>query len=186
MNPPFNLIGISGKIGSGKTTLSTYLMEKFPSLVRMSFAENLRKVVSVLTNIPIDQTRSTKDKNRYLPEWKMTIGELLQKVGTEVVRSINPQAWVISLFSSYDRSTDYWIIDDVRFEEEVNYIKNMGGIIIRLEGDPGDILKDSCRDLNHGSETALDNYKNFDLVINTNDFIDDLDGIYDLICRLKI
>lgn len=44
----YKIIGISGKIGSGKTTLSNYLKEKYPNLQSRSFAENLRHIVSIL------------------------------------------------------------------------------------------------------------------------------------------
>lgn len=182
---PFQLIGISGKIGSGKTTLSQYLQNYYPRLQKVSFAENLRKVVSILTGIPIEKTRSAKDKEVYLSEWGKTVGELLQLIGTEGIRSVNSKAWVISLFSTYNPFIDCWIIDDVRFVEEADYIKKMGGKLIRLEGDPGNILSSCTRDLTHGSEMSLDDYDDFDLKINTNNYVGKLDEMHNLILSIK-
>ena len=58
----YRIIGLSGKIGSGKTTLSTYLQNKFNDLEPQSFAENLRKMTAIFIGRPIEQLRSTTDK----------------------------------------------------------------------------------------------------------------------------
>lgn len=176
----YRLIGISGKIGSGKTTLSQYLQTKYPDLKKRSFAERVREVLSIVANIPVEKTRTSEDKNVYLPEWEKTVGEMLQSIGTDAFRKeVHIDTWVISLFSEYTE-TD-WIIDDVRYVNEADGIRKHGGILIRLEGDPGNIRDNSSRDLNHESETALDDYKHFDVVINTDNFINDEDGIFNRI-----
>ena len=59
------------------------------------------------------------------------------------------------------------IIADVRFPNEVNSIKERGGIIIRLN-------RDKSRIDYHISETALDDYKEWDLVIDNNSTKEDL------------
>src|SRR5690606_23203263 len=53
-----------------------------------------------------------------------------------------------------------WIISDVRFPNEVKSIKDKEGIILRVTR-PGIENND-----NHSSETALDDYKEFDWVLN--------------------
>ena len=176
----YKIIGISGKIGSGKTTFSTYLQNLFKDIQPRSFAENLRRIVSVFINRPVDQLRSSTDKETMTCMGK-TVGVLLQEVGTEVGRQINKDAWVLSLFEYYDPETSYWIIDDVRFPNEADYIKKMGGVVIRFEGDPGGVRKTSTRDLNHVSETALDNYTDFDVIIETEKYMNDLEGIFSVI-----
>ena len=60
-----------------------------------------------------------------------------------------------------------WIITDVRFPNEVKAIKDKSGIIIRVnrgDGNTGD----------HPSETALDNYQDWNYVIDNNGSIEDL------------
>lgn len=171
------IIGISGKIGSGKTTLSNYLKEQYPNLESRSFAENLRHIVSILINRPVDKLRSTEDKEIMTCMGK-TVGVLLQELGTEVVRVIHFDAWILSLFETYNPETSHWIIDDVRFVNEADYIKKMGGFLMRLEGDPGKIRANSTRNLNHSSEIALDNYANFDIIINTEKHINDIRGYF--------
>lgn len=168
------IVCISGKIGSGKTTLSKYIQSsvnlsegKYP-YERKSFAENVRQVTSILTGIGVEDLRSDVDKNRFITEYQKTIGEILQNVGTGMRQTVHPDVWINSLFSIFTPDS-YWIIDDVRFENEAEKIKAMGGILIRLEGDPGLARAKSQRNLNHISETALDNYTGFSIKINTNE-----------------
>ena len=174
---PPNLIGISGKIGSGKTTFSMYLQKELSdqssasgdrAFTIKSFAENVRRTVEILTGIPINKMRTPEDKNVFIPEFDKTVGEMFQVVATKI-REVHPDSWVNSLFSTYN-SQSMWIIDDVRFPNEADRIKQLGGILIRLEGDPGGVRKNSKRDLNHVSETALDDYKGFDLIVNSDEF----------------
>jgi hypothetical protein len=199
---PIRLIGISGKIGSGKTTLATYLQQRVADqqhargddsnnnaipLKKVSFAENLRRMVALMLNIDVEQTRSAEDKAVRPEGWGLTVGELLQKMGTEVARHICPDAWVLSLFACFDPEQSFWICDDVRFPNEADKIKAMGGLLIRLEGDPGGVRAElgKTRDLSHASETALDDYQGFDVVLNTEDYLGNLDALYEAIFDVR-
>lgn len=60
------------------------------------------------------------------------------------------------------------LIGDGRFPNEVEWVKERcGGMSIRLNGDPGGERARSTRDKTHISETALDAYDAFDLVLST-------------------
>lgn len=98
---------------------------------------------------------------------KTTPRILMQKLGTDLLRNrIHPDVFVNSLFSKYHSGFN-WVISDVRFKNEVQAIKNRGGVVIRLlQGEP---LQD------HKSETELDNYDGWDYVIdNTETSIEEL------------
>ena len=73
-----------------------------------------------------------------------------------------------------------WIVSDVRFENELRAIKERGGIVIRLEGDPVGMRARSSRDPNHVSETALDKFEDFDLVLQNT--VPDVDRLWSA-CR---
>ena len=113
---------------------------------------------------------------------KLTPRLLLQLIGTECGRNIiHPDVWVNSLMVDYkpiDRRTwqdpddsnitiPKWLITDIRFPNEVKAIRNREGIIIRIER-PGTEKSD------HYSETALDDYKDWDEVIVNDGTMDDL------------
>lgn len=83
---------------------------------------------------------------------------------------------------------DNWVITDVRFENEAQAIKDRGGIVIRVNRDSdlrlphlyeeftnqGEILHWDEFYKEHPSETALDNYKDWDYVIDNNDSLESL------------
>lgn len=76
-----------------------------------------------------------------------------------------------------------WIITDVRFPNEVEAIKKHGGIMVRINRPSWydqeedrlmrEFLKEPPR-AEHPSETALDNYEGFDIVIENNGTIEEL------------
>ena len=158
------LIGLSGKIGSGKTTLANELAKE--GFIKKSFAENLRKVCGILGGFNPEESRTADEKNIMIDGWNMTRGAFLQYIGTDVMRREYADVWVMSLMNEIT-NIEYVVIDDVRFPNEYDAIKKRGGICIRLSGDPQNIRTTSTRDLTHISETALDTYI-FDLEINTN------------------
>jgi cytidylate kinase len=175
------MIGISGKIGAGKSTLADYIIAAKPEYVRHSFAENVREVFHILTGIPITETRTAEAKNTIVSTFDLTIGEMLQKIGTCLREDLHRDTWIISAFASYTPG-DLWIFDDIRFPNEADAIKAHGGIVIRLNGDPGGTRASTKRDLTHISETALDDYSDFDLIIDTN--VTSVDDCYKLVKAL--
>lgn len=83
-------------------------------------------------------------------------------LGTNAIRTgLHDKAWIISLFSDYN-SDCKWIIDDVRFKNEAYAVKERGGFLIRIEGDPAKIRANSTRDMSHPSETDLDDFDEWD------------------------
>ena len=206
-----NLIGISGKIRSGKdllfdvinyiatedywTSFEHYMHEAKPIDVvydNKKFAYPIKWITAVLIGCDIRQLEDREFKNKELgEEWGgLTPRKLLQLLGTEAGRQIiHPNIWVNALFADYKYKVnpsygltpehpDYlkrympnWIITDVRFPNEVEAIKDRGGIVIRINRDNGT----RAIDVNpHLSETALDDYDGFDYVIENDGTVQDL------------
>jgi len=189
-----NLIGISGKIGSGKDTLGIVIKNCADSGYEIKkFADKLKDIACLLIGCTRRQLENREFKETPLgEEWdNLTPRKLLQLLGTECGREIiHPNIWVNALFADYvcdncgqqecptdeedtgqmiDSSFPNWIITDVRFPNEAQAIKDRGGIMIRIER-PG--VESHCGG-QHPSETALDNY-NFDYVIENEGSIDEL------------
>jgi hypothetical protein len=122
---------------------------------------------------------SDEDKNQATPFlWKdmpgvarrqkdlsknMTHREFLEFFGTNIIRKIKNNAWSeFTIKRIISEKPEIAIIPDVRFPNEVESIKNNGGIVIRLTRDV--FSSDS------ESEAALDknayNWDNFDTVID--------------------
>lgn len=176
----YRLIGISGKLGAGKSSLAAHLLKcsVHTDMERHSFADRLREVLSQMTNIPVEQTRTTEQKEYVVPAWDKSVGQLLQDMGEGMRVHAHTDAWMLSLFAYFEADRSRWVIDDVRFPNEADAIRKHGGLLIRLEGDPSGMREKTRRNLSHPSETALDDYAGgFDAVIDTTQFIDRWDDM---------
>jgi hypothetical protein len=162
------IIGISGKIGSGKDALAQMIIEQDPTFTIHKFADKLKQIAALLTGFPDQWSR--EGKNTFLEPWSMTVGELQQKLGTEAIRSgLHPRAWILALFADYYPKLN-WVITDVRFPNEALAILGYEGILVRLNGREAI----EVRDPNHLSETALDGYSRFDVVVDNSGPLDEL------------
>jgi len=99
------IIGISGRIGSGKNTVAAIINQLTNNMfVEKSFASKLKECAAIITGIPRKDMESIDIKNGLISEdWgELTVRKFLQLFGTEVGRSINPNIWVNALFNEYD------------------------------------------------------------------------------------
>ena len=168
----------------GKDTFAELLAEQLEGKVeRHALADKLRLITEIVSGIKMSTTHKinkpfcneirnyTQDqKNIVIKQLNKTIGETLQLVGTDLFRdNYDTDIWVKSFFSKelYEKLNNGKIIvvPDVRFVNEADYIIQEGGYLIRLEGDPIGVRENSLRDLNHISETDLDDYTNFSKII---------------------
>lgn len=142
----------------------------------------------------ISYNEATEIQQRKLPLIKPTPRLLLQLIGTDLFRNkLHPNIWVNALMADYKESQlgqakrrrkgktfpigyflPNWIITDVRFPNEAKAIKNRGGILIRIERDY--VLRGGPEDPKnqHPSETALDDYQDWDYIIQNDGTIEDL------------
>lgn len=123
------IIGISGRMGSGKDTIGTIihgllLTNKNQSSEIKKFAGKLKQIASILTGIPVEKFEDQEFKKNLLDvEWgtvqqiplnsippfadmqfnvMMTVREFLQKLGTEAMRDgLHTNVWVNALFADY-------------------------------------------------------------------------------------
>jgi len=104
---------------------------------------------------------------------------LLQRTGTEVIRSQVPDFWVRNvsqILEVLQNEWDYVTISDVRFANEIEYMEKVFGdkvISLRVER-PNHISGLDKEQLNHQSEIALDGYT-FDYLIINDGSLDDLE-----------
>jgi len=108
-----SIIGISGRIGSGKDTVGEIikklcLTNKGPEFEIKKFAGKLKTIASLLTGIPIEKWEDQEFKNLEMPEgWNMTYRTFLQKLGTEGMRiGVHENVWCNALFSDYSVQVD--------------------------------------------------------------------------------
>lgn len=171
------IIGVSGKIGSGKDAVGDYL--KKYGFRTENLAANVRRVCSILTGVSYETLLHRESKGIRLYDNTMSMGELFQIIGNGLREIVDEDVWLDSLFNNL-KSTDLIVITDVRYPNEVKEIERRGGVVIRINGDPIGIRESirtgkssDKRDLNAPSETSLDSHE-FNYVIENNGTLEDL------------
>ena len=178
------IIGISGKAGSGKDTAAKMLevlyanpdisyedfankrYKNFADIQIVHFADSLKETAQVLFRIGECETNTQEVKKTTINWIDKTVRELLQGIGQGLRDAIDPNLWVKILFANTEDWSNY-IIADVRYPNEVYAIKKRNGVLIRID-------RKGAGAGNHSSETALDNYKEWDVHIENNGSIEDL------------
>lgn len=149
------IIGFSGLARSGKTTCSSYILEKYSGMFeKVNFKDGLIKELK--QNFPdllaeIDNIQNDLDGIDSLFDRKPTLMRaLMQNYGTEVRRGDNERYWIDKWNKAVSNIGKNVVVDDVRFLNEADAVKLAGGIIIRIK------RTDIQEAGNHVSETELD------------------------------
>lgn len=223
------LVGISGKMGSGKDTVASLLAERFSQSVEKvvirSFADSLKdevsrtvvdalmfqseqgfcdsvtswsgissihaqellKVLYPLIASLLEQRAEPNEVTAELlyrnPADKPLVREVLKFWGNDVRRAQNPDYWV-DLTAKYIHekmsSGVSCIVPDVRRQNEAGFIKNSGGLLVRLNVSEDEQRRRLLRRDNklsnrsaftHITETDLDHYDRFDTILDTDNMI---------------
>ena len=107
-------IAITGKMCSGKTTLSNYLCEIEPKFQVFSFGKKVKQVASDL----FDMDPLVKDRS------------LLTSIGQKM-REIDPDVWVNYVINQC-KDIEYCLIDDLRYQNEYEALAKNNWKIIQL------------------------------------------------------
>jgi len=168
------IISFSGRKQSGKSTSADYIISlinehKFNMSYKIySFADPLKQDICInILGLTYDQCYGSDDnKNTMTDLWwdgvQLTAREAMEIIGTKIFRALKTNVWVDATINKIKKeNVDLAIISDCRFPNEVEAVKNGGGLNIRLESDPFHS--------NSISENSLDqdvyDWSNFDLII---------------------
>jgi len=177
------IIGLLGKKGSGKDTVGNYISKNYNGQCE-SFAKPLKDICKILFLFNDEQLYGNlkEELDNY---WKITPRHAFQYIGTELIRNkikelipnIGDNFWIKNMekrLNDNDNDIDndndnkkLIIITDVRFQNEVDFIKSKNGIVIKINRD--NIINDE-----HSSEKNIDYIKNYDYIIDNNDTFESL------------
>jgi hypothetical protein len=137
------IIGFTGNKQNGKSTVTQYIVEKYDA-VELSFAGPLKDGCRELFGFNDEQLYGNL-KEVVDPFWNVTPREILQFVGTDLIRKqmskiipdIGESFWIKCLENKVKKELAKnpnvtIIISDIRFPNEMESVKKMGGLVIRV------------------------------------------------------
>jgi len=129
------LIGISGLARCGKDSFYEFSKPYIESLgknhKRYAFADSLKEEADELLSKYVGISAFTEKTSE-----KQIVRPFLVTYGTHIRRKLNPQCWIekINEGVSQDlKSGKYVFITDVRFENEIDWIHDMGGETVHIK-----------------------------------------------------
>ena len=152
------------------SNIAEYIKAMNPFIKIYSFAYILKKQICIdILGLEYNQCYgSDEDKNTitHLSQHgeNLSAREVMQIVGTDFFRSIYTDIWPYSTLQKIKKEAPkIAIINDCRFPNEVDFIKNHGGIVVRL-------TRSLYNDTEHPSESILDknnyDWSNFNYIID--------------------
>ena len=187
------IIGLHGKMGSGKSTVANQFVEVLKDHNIQAEIKSFALPIYQLTSFIFQESvEEIKNKKNDLVRPRSFSGlrsyrELLQNIGMELRDLVDIDIWVDALFGKgndkilkdWTGRMKWWIIDDLRFINEFNRIKQMNGQVVKISRDI-DIHQALPQDIyENQSELDLDDIPNDDwnLIIDNNSSINSLTDI---------
>lgn len=124
------IIGLTGRKGSGKSTVAEILNNKF-NYKTMSFATPIKDMLMSM-GLTEDEIYDPELKEKKIERFGKSPREMLQLLGTEFGRNlITDDVWVRVLEAKIEPD-DQIVIDDIRFPNEAEMVRGKGGKIVRV------------------------------------------------------
>jgi hypothetical protein len=134
-----NVVAITGKAGSGKSTLADYLIQRH-GYVRVKFAGPLKEMARAVGLTDDHIEGALKELPCPLLQGK-TPRFFMQQLGTQFGRDIiGPEFWTGLWFATANDVINHGgrvVCDDCRFDNEADIVRDIGGVVIELQGRGG-------------------------------------------------
>lgn len=168
---------LAGKARNGKDTTGAFIKEYYEELGKKVCTLQLSSPLKYYAGIVLGWDGSEETKPR----------EFLQKLGTEVIRGQIDEKFLIKRLIDDIRVLSYFcdiiVVTDVRmpleFEEVSNKFDGVKKILIERPNFSSSL---SSNEQKHITETALDTYNGYDVIIKNDGSLDDLKKkVYELL-----
>lgn len=162
------IIVISGKQYSGKDTLAKILLGKLPNFKRIGIGDAIKLEFGRRNNLTFDEIESEKHLYRTglieLGNWG---------------RAQDDDYWLKNL-----ANMDCIIVPDVRVEHELDFFKSRGAFLVRVESSVENRAKRGVLiNADDDTETALDSYSDWNIVVENNSDYTALVGNADIVLK---
>jgi len=127
------LVGITGRAGSGKDTIASYLRQHHHYWV-FRFADPLKQALRVMFDIAPELWDDRVAKEQPLDWLGVSPRRLAQTLGTEWGRDrVHPDLWVLLMKRRIASAGGvHVVVPDVRFNNEAQLIQSLGGVVLRV------------------------------------------------------
>ncbi|NCA22271.1 MAG: hypothetical protein EBS86_14175, partial [Crocinitomicaceae bacterium] len=179
--PPI-IIGLNGLAGSGKDTIADFLVEYY-NFKKLSFATVLKHIIAIIFSWNREKLDGLTEQDRL---WRETTDEwwssalnipnftpryAMQNIGTNLFRHhFNNNIWILSMQRKIEiflqSKKENIVITDCRFENEIEFVKKIGGIVVLVKRNTSQVSK-----MTHESERETDTQ---DAILYNNGSKDDL------------
>jgi hypothetical protein len=177
------VIGLLGHQGVGKNYIAENILDKVlesKNTVVIALADHFKIDAICKHNLEFSKVFGQKDFETRKKLQRLGTEEGRDKYGYDIWINIL-HTWMKTLFQ---RGTKRFIIPDLRFQNEVDWCKSIGGIVIKINAPKRynqRLQQESIKDLkmkdsimNHPSEKGIDIIQNYDYEVN-NDFEDNIE-----------
>jgi hypothetical protein len=161
------IVGLIGLINSGKGTVASELAQKH-NFRQDSFAASLKDACAMLFDWPRhllegDTKESREWREIVDPWWSKKLGIInfspryaLQIMGTDVLRNhFNQDIWFLTVENRIRKNpTQNVVISDVRFPNEIDFIKKEKGILVKINRGPNPVWYETAVMANNGNSIA--------------------------------
>ena len=161
------IVGLLGLINSGKGTVASALVNGY-NFRQDSFATSLKDACAVMFDWPRHLLEGDTKESR---EWREIVdpwwsGQLnmpnfsprlaLQVIGTDSLRNnFHQDLWFLTLRNRIRKNPNQnVVISDVRFPNEIKFIKEQGGILIKINRGPMPVWYETAILANKGNSIA--------------------------------
>lgn len=131
------IVGLCGRAGVGKSTAAHALVER--GFEHRPFARPLKAMLETLlleAGASWGETIDAMGRDKELPcrfLAGVTPRRAMQTLGTEWGRALDPEFWTKQWAAGLTPGADA-VADDVRFPNEADAIRRLGGIVVRIDG----------------------------------------------------
>lgn len=132
-----HLIGLTGRAGCGKDTVANFLIETH-GFVKTAFADPIKDGIKAMFGLSDHDISNRANKEAKIDRFGKSPRELMQLLGTEFGREmVRPDVWLneterrvrkIMALPAHHHISGV-VVSDVRFENEADWIRSMGGIV---------------------------------------------------------
>lgn len=191
------IIGLVGNKGVGKDTVAKYFIDE--EYNKVAFADTLKESLKVLFNWD-DELYDQKKKEMEDEKWGVSPRTMLQLLGTDFLRNYCKKYLDTSIVYKGGKETfsyhikklfldirediekgKKFIFSDIRFQDELNFVKLIGGTIFKIERNVGKNKFSS-----HESEMNIDSLERIDYTIENNSTINNLYKKLSIITEMEV